>query len=215
VHFTAKSKSKIDININFEDIWTYTLYNIKFLGLTIDNTLSLKKQIEQLASQLSSAGVFFLSDPLSQLKEKSLITIYFSYVHSTMSYRVIHWGNLPYSNSIFKDTKRTIWIMMNAKYTDSCHPLFKKLDILPLHSQYIFSSSTFVVTNTDAFKLNAATHNIDTRQGFDLHPSITHLTKAQKRVCYSRIKFSIIYNQTLSNYLMIQTNLNWFWKRFF
>jgi len=127
-----------------------------------------------------------------------------------MSYGIILWGYLPSSNSIFKDTKRIIRIIMNAKYTDSCHPLFKKLDILPLHSQYVFSLPPFVVTNIDAFKSNSAKHNTDTRQDFDLHPPTTHLIKAQKGVCYSRIKFSIIYHQTLSNYLMIQTNLNWF-----
>jgi len=50
VHFTAKSNTKIDINIKFKDIHINNIYNIKFLGLTIDNTLSWKKQIEQLAS---------------------------------------------------------------------------------------------------------------------------------------------------------------------
>lgn len=143
------------------------------------------------------------------MPEKSLITIYFSYVHSAMSYGIIFWGNLPYSNSVFKDTKRIIRITKKAQYTDYCHPLFKKSDILPLHSQYIFSLSAFVVTNIYTFKSNSATHSINTRQGFGLHPPTTHPTKAQKGVCYSGIKFSIIYHQTLSNYVMIQTYLNW------
>jgi len=52
---------------------------------------------------------------------------------------------------------------MNAGYKDSGYPLFTKLNILPLHSQYIFSLSTFVVKNTDAFKLNSAIHSINTR----------------------------------------------------
>jgi len=55
---------------------------------------------------------------------------------------------------------------MNAGYTDPCLLLFKKLNILPLYSQYIFSLSTFVVKNTDAFKSNSAIHSINTRQGF-------------------------------------------------
>jgi len=48
------------------------------------------------------------------MPEKSLITIYFSYVHSAMSYGIIFWGNLPYSNSVFKDTKRIIRITKKA-----------------------------------------------------------------------------------------------------
>jgi hypothetical protein len=47
VHFTAKSNTKLDINIYFEYIQLNNIYNIKFLELTIDNTLSWKKQIEQ------------------------------------------------------------------------------------------------------------------------------------------------------------------------
>jgi len=63
-------------------------------------------------------------------------------------------------------------------YTDSCHPLFEKFNILSLYSQYIFSLSTFVVKRTDAFKLNSAIHSINTRQGFELQPPATNLTKA-------------------------------------
>jgi len=43
LHFTAKSNAEIDINIHFKDTEINNIYNIKFLGLTIDNTLSWKK----------------------------------------------------------------------------------------------------------------------------------------------------------------------------
>ena len=71
---------------------------------------------------------------------------------------------------------------MNAGYTDSCCPLFKELNILPLYSQYIFSISIFVVKNTDVYKSNSAIYSINTREGFDLHPSTTNLTKAKKSI---------------------------------
>jgi hypothetical protein len=77
---------------------------------------------------------------------------------------------------------------MHARYTDSCHPLFKKFNILSLYSQYIFSLSTFVVKSTDAFKLNSAIHSISTRQGSDLQSPTTNLTKAQKGEYYFGIK---------------------------
>jgi hypothetical protein len=52
-------------------------------------------------------------------------------------YGVIFLGNSPYSNNIFKLQKRVIRIIMNAGNKVSCRKLFKKLNILPLHSQYI------------------------------------------------------------------------------
>jgi hypothetical protein len=96
---------------------------------------------------------------------------------------------------------------MNAEYRDSCHPLFRKLNILPIYSQYIFSLSAFVVKNIDAFKLNTAIYSINNRQGSALHPP-TNLTKAQKAVYYSGIK--IFYNLPLNiKQLSHDTNLNW------
>ena len=59
---------------------------------------------------------------------------------------------MHYSNSIFNTQKRVIRIIMNDGCMDSSCPLFKKLNILPLYSQYMILSSTFVVKNTDAFK---------------------------------------------------------------
>ena len=106
---------------------------------------------------------------------------------STMSYGIIFWCNSPCSNSIFK-IQKIIRIITNAGQRVSCHPLFKNLNILPLYSQYISSVLTFVVKNTDAIKSNLAIHNINTRQGFDLHPPITNLTKAQKAVYYFKFK---------------------------
>ena len=70
VHFTAKSNTKINININFEDIQINNIYNIKFFGLTTDNTLSWKKYTEQLAPNLSTVGysIRSLKSVLSQKK---------------------------------------------------------------------------------------------------------------------------------------------------
>ena len=76
VHFTAKTNTEIYINIDFDDIQINNIYNIKFLGLTIDNTLSWKKQTEQLASKLSSAGYSIRSLRLI-MSQKSLRTIFF------------------------------------------------------------------------------------------------------------------------------------------
>jgi hypothetical protein len=77
---------------------------------------------------------------------------------------------------------------MKARNKDSCRPLFRHLNILPLYSQYIFSVSIFVVKNSDIFKFNSAIHSINTRQGFDLHFPSNKLAKVQKGVYYSGIK---------------------------
>jgi len=66
---------------------------------------------------------------------------------------------------------------MNAINRESCCELFKKLNILPLHSQYILSLSLFVVKNINMFKCCS-----------DLYLPTAHLTKVQRGVHHSGIK---------------------------
>jgi hypothetical protein len=69
-----------------------------------------------------------------------------------MTYVIIFWGNSPYSIKLFrkkrKKKKKAITIIMDLKKKDSCRESFKKMKILPLCSQYIFSLMLYVVNNT-------------------------------------------------------------------
>ena len=81
-----------------------------------------------------------------------------------------------------------IRIIINSRARDSCRELFKKLEILPLYSQYIFSLSVFVIKNKHLFSANYQIHSVHTRFKTNLNPPIANLTKFQKRVYYSGIK---------------------------
>jgi len=70
------------------------------------------------------------------MSPETLRMVYFAYIHSIMSYGIILGGNQPYSDKIFKIQKRVIRIITNSRMRDSCRELFKKLEILPLYSQY-------------------------------------------------------------------------------
>jgi len=88
---------------------------------------------------------------------------YFSYVQSVTSYGIIFWGNSHRSDSIFKIQKRMIRIITNTGRRDSCHHLYKQLQILPLPSQYTFSLPVFVNKNRGLFLSNSEIHYINTR----------------------------------------------------
>ena len=64
--------------------------------------------------------------------------MYFSYFHSITSYGIIFWGNWSQNNSIFKIQTRTIRVIVNSSSRTSCHELFKELQILTPHSEYIY-----------------------------------------------------------------------------
>ena len=74
-----------------------------------------------------------LSTILFVVKNKELFTtddtlkmIYYSCVHSIITYGLIFWGNSPHSTHIFKTQKRIIRIMTKSRRRDSCRQLFKK-----------------------------------------------------------------------------------------
>jgi hypothetical protein len=124
-----------------------------------------------------------------------------------MMYGIIFWGSSPYSDNIFKIQKRTIRIMMNVGNGVSCRELFKKLNILPLHSQYILSLLLFVVKNIKEFKSNFKVHSINTHHRSDLFPPATKLTKYHKAVYYWGIK---IFNHLPQSIKNLSWNVNKF-----
>jgi hypothetical protein len=158
---------------------TATVYNTKFLALTLDNTLSWRTHIDTITPKLSSAS-FALRVVKPFLSQDSLEMVYYSYFHSVMTYGLIFWENSHYSNIIFRLQKRIIRIIAGIRGRDSCREHFKKLKILPLQSQYILSILLFVVDNRDYFKVNSEIHNTNTRNKSNLHPPTSNLSVYQK-----------------------------------
>jgi hypothetical protein len=111
-------------------------------------------------------------------------------------------GNSHHSNSIFK-IKKIIIIIANTGRRDSCHQLYKQLQILPLPFQYIFSLLVFVNKNRGLFPSNSEIHYINTRYNYNLHLPSTNLTFLQKGVLYSG---SGIYNHLPLNIKMLSND---------
>jgi hypothetical protein len=84
--------------------------------------------------------------------------------------------------------KKIVIIVASTQPRDFCRELFKKLQILPLYFQYIYSLLMFVVENKDLFKLNSDIHIIGTRHNNDFHLPSAQSKLFQKEVFYSGIK---------------------------
>jgi hypothetical protein len=105
-----------------------------------------------------------------------------------MSYGIIFWGNLSHSSIIFRIQKRANRIMEGCGNRVWCRNYFKKLQILPLTSQYMLSLLMSVVQNKNLFLTNNENHNLDTKQRNNLYLPQANLTIYQKRAYYSGIK---------------------------
>jgi len=123
------------------------------------------------------------------MSSETLRMVYFAYIHSVISYGIILRGKQPYSDKIFKIQKRVIRIIASSRMRDSCRELFKKLEILPLYSQYIYSISIFVIKNKHLFYTNNQIHSIHTRFKTNLHPPTANLTKSKRSVLLGNQNF--------------------------
>jgi hypothetical protein len=196
IQFVTKNSSSLDFNIMHGNKKLANIYNTKFLGLTLDNTLSWRTHIDTILPKLSSAS-FALRVVKPFLSQDSLKMVHYSYFHSVMTHGLILWGNSHYINIIFRLRKSIIRIIVGIRGGDSCREHFKKLKMLPLQSQYILSLLLFVVVNGDYFKVNSEIHNINTRNKLNLHLPMSNLSVYQKGTYYSGIKvFNSLPSQT-------------------
>jgi len=109
-----------------------------------------------------------------------------------MSYEIIFWENSSHSSIIYRiQKKKAIRIMEGCGNRVSCRNLFKKLQILPLSSQYMLSLLMFVIQNKNLFLTNNENHILDTRQRNNLYLPQANLTIYQKGAYYLGI---IIFN---------------------
>ena len=106
----------------------------------IDDTLNWDNHIDQLISRLNSV-CYTIRAVKAVLSKKALRMLYFSCVHSVISYGIIFWINTP---KVLKYSelkkKKKLRIMTNSKKMDSCRKLLITMEILPFYFQYIFSS---------------------------------------------------------------------------
>jgi len=158
------------INENFA-----TVKSIKFLGLTFDTCLNWKNLISDVKTRLNKA-CYAIRTIKPFISWTELNSTYYSYAQSIMSYGLIFWGNSTDSDGIFRIQKRIIRIITNSNRNASTRELFKKLNILLLHSQYIYSILLFIIKNKDQFPLNSNMHTINTRHKNNIHVTPTNLT---------------------------------------
>jgi hypothetical protein len=116
-----------------------------------------------------------------------------------MEYGVIFWGNSAGVDKAFKLQKRIVRIMAGVRSRCSCRGLFKKLDILPVPCQYIFSLMLFVVDNLGSFQTNVTVHGLNTRNKMQLHRPVTNLSCFQKGVSYAAVKIFNRLPSSISN----------------
>jgi len=98
---------KIGFNNNLITNSSYT----KFLGVTVNNTLSWNNHIDLIMEKVSKA-CYIIRNAKTYMSVSSLKVIYYAFFfHLVMSYEIIFWGNLSHCSVIFRIQKKAVRIM--------------------------------------------------------------------------------------------------------
>jgi hypothetical protein len=123
VQFTAKYKFINKLNIEYDEKLLSESNEVKFLGMTLDNTICWKKHINSIMGKLNKA-CYIIRTSKQYLGIDALKMVYYAFFHSIISYGLICWGNRTHSSCVFKLQKRAARIMVEAGNTVSCRKIF-------------------------------------------------------------------------------------------
>jgi len=165
--------------------------SLKFIGLDLDKFLNWKNHFDKLLPKLSSA-CFVIQSMLSHCNTTTIKRIYFAYFHSILEYGIVFWGNSTESLKVFRPQRRVIRLMTGNNVRTSCRPLFPRLGIITLSSQYIFSLMRFLSRTLQLYTFNFTIHKYNTRYRIQLHKPSTALILYQKGLYYESVR---IYNK--------------------
>jgi len=169
--FAPSNRLNTAFQIIYQNKLLTEINHTKFLGLELDKNINWKNHIQKILLKLSSACYLIRRmGPLCNLT--TLKMIYFAYFHSIMEFGIIFCGISVESKQILLQQKRIIRVMTGTNSRTSCRNLFRKLEILTLLSQFIFSTMKFLSSNMDQFTFNLSVYNINTRLRLKLHKPI-------------------------------------------
>lgn len=111
-----------------------------------------------------------------------------AYLHSSMSYGIICWGNASNKATVCRVQKRIIRPICGVYARTAGRNLFKERGIRTTASQYIHCLMQYVVNSEAQFPSNSSVHNINTRYNNNRHTDLQSPTLAQQRGTIARNK---------------------------
>lgn len=136
---------------------------VKFLGIVVQNDLKWQSHINYIIPKINK-GIFMIRKLSSTVSTDVLLSIYYGYLHSHLSYGTLIWGNSSYANCLFVAQKKSVRLICKMPFRHPCKELFIKLGLMSLPSMYIYQCLLYVKRNFYSFKLNSDVHNYNTRK---------------------------------------------------
>jgi hypothetical protein len=122
----------------------------KFLGVWLDHNLNWDFHEEKLVIKLSKF-CFAIKTIKSFVNKHIVTTTYFAYMHSSLKYSILFWGDVRNLKKVLKHKERAIRLIANISSTTSCKPYFKKLKIMTLPCIHIYEILLYTKMSLNKF----------------------------------------------------------------
>ncbi len=194
-----QKKARLNINLFINNHEITQVSEIVFLGVVLDQHLSWKPQIAQVANKISkSIGVIYKSS--FYLFKESMHTLYFSLVYPYLYYCNLVWASTYQSNlhRIILLQKRAVRVLSRSNFDAHTDPIFKELHIIKFRDicslqigQFMFSyKHGLLPASFDTFfTLNSEIHNYLTRNAKSFHLPLCRTNICQFSIRYQGPKF--------------------------
>ena len=189
-----KKKINRTSNVNVSNRIITFVDHIKFLGVTIDSSLTWEHHSKCIRNKMSK-GIGILTKAKKNLKRETLTTLYYSFVYPYINYAIEIWGGMKVTelDSISNLQRRALRIIAGVPYQSSSEPLFKSLKILNVKKVYISKVAMFMYNVdkgnypgciTDMYSTNSLYHEYYTRQHDSLHVPICRNDYMKRNIRY-------------------------------
>ena len=144
INSKLRDKGKFD-NIKTKKSEICITSTVKYLGIYIDEELNFKYHITSIVAKISR-GVGILYKIKNFLPTSTLLCVYYSLVHTHLSYGIIIWGS-TYKSHLEKLTSlqnKAIRAVGGAGWNESSSPLYYKFKVLKFHDIYKYELAKFM-----------------------------------------------------------------------
>lgn len=207
---THKYKSDSQLMIKVHNTQIGKVNQIKFLGLTLDGSLSWDRHIQVIKKKISS-GIYALKSISKFCNLETLKMVYYSHIHTHISFGVVLYGATSDINlqSILLLQKKAIRIMLNLQRQDSVKQIFSDLSIITIYGLYIFETVLAVRLANDSLPKLGTFHSYSTRNRDQLAAPTINLQFTRKKPLVAGIRF---YNNLPIDILAIDNFKTFKWK---
>lgn len=105
----------------------------KFLGVVLDENLKFQCHIQSLIQKISF-GIHIIIKTRSSFQQTILMSLYYAYIHSHLSYCLSSWGNTYaiHLHQLEVLQKQALRLIAFQSHTSPSAPIFRSLNVLPL-----------------------------------------------------------------------------------